>query len=267
VVYRLGEEDFRLVVNAANIAKDWEHVRAHVADLDAELEDESRDVALIAVQGPAAEGVLAPLASVELEPIGFYGFAEGAVAGVDAVISRTGYTGEDGFELYLPAAEAPGVWRRILEAGSPAGLRPAGLGARDTLRLEMGYALYGNDLDEESTPLEAGLGWLVKLDKGEFVGREALRRQKEEGVPRRLKGFRLTERGFPRPGYPVRFRGAEAGEVRSGTVSPTLEVGIGTVYLPPDAEPGEPLAVVIRDREVAAEVAGTPFYTAGSLKR
>ncbi len=267
LVYRLGEEDFRLVVNAANIAKDWAHLEGHAEGLEAELEDESETVALLALQGPRAESVLAPLASVPLERIGFYAFAEAAVDGVPALISRTGYTGEDGFELYAPAGDAPRLWRRLHEAGAEAGLAPAGLGARDTLRLEMGYALYGNDIDEKTTPLEAGLGWLVKLEKGDFVGRDALRTQKERGVPRRLSGFRLTERGFPRPGYAVTFRGEEAGEVRSGTVSPSLGEGIGTVYLPPDAAPGDPLSVRIRDREVAGEAARPPFYRDGSLKR
>lgn len=268
VVYRLEESDFRLVVNAANIAKDWDHLQGLRREgEEVELVDESGEVALVAVQGPRAETVVAPLSSEPLEPVGFYRFVRGEVAGVPAVISRTGYTGEDGFELYVAAAAAPTVWRELLDAGRAEGLRPAGLGARDTLRLEMGYALYGHDIDEGTTPLEAGLGWLVKLDKGEFVGRAALARQKEEGVSRRLRGFRLTERGFPREGYPVRFRGEEAGTVRSGTVSPTLEEGIGTVYLPADAEPGEPLGVVIRGREVSGEVAEMPFYRDGSLKR
>jgi aminomethyltransferase len=267
VVYRLGELDFRMVVNAANIAKDREHLLEHAADFDVDLTDESEEVALVAVQGPRAQEVVGPLSSEPLEPVGYYRFVTGEVAGVGAVISRTGYTGEDGFELYVDAPDAPGLWRTLLESGASRGLKPAGLGARDTLRLEMGYALYGQDIDEETTPLEAGLGWLVKLEKGEFVGRDALRRQDEAGVERRLRGFRLTERGFPREGYPVLYGGEEVGPVRSGTVSPSLEEGIGTVYLPPGAEPGEDVSVAIRDREVAGEVAETPFYTEGSLKR
>lgn len=266
LVYRLEEEDFRLVVNAANIEKDWAHALEHAEGFDADLEDESEAVALLALQGPRAEAVLASLTEVAPE-IGFYRFATGEVDGIPAVVSRTGYTGEDGFELYVAAEDAPGLWRRLEAAGEDVGLLPAGLGARDTLRLEMGYALYGNDIDESTTPLEAGLGWLVKLDKGEFVGRDALRAQKERGLERRLTGFRLTERGFPRAGYGVRFRGEPSDEVRSGTVSPTLGVGIGTVYLPPDADSGEPLEVVIRDRPVAGEVARPPFYRDGSLKR
>lgn len=267
LVYRLDEQDFRLVVNAANIQKDWAHALEHAEGFDADLEDESEAVALLALQGPRAEEVLSSLTDVALSEIGFYRFARSEVDGIGAVVSRTGYTGEDGFELYVAAEDASGLWRRLEEAGHGAGLLPAGLGARDTLRLEMGYALYGNDIDESTTPLEAGLGWLVKLDKGEFVGRDALRAQKERGVERRLTGFRLTERGFPRAGYAVRFRGEPSDEVRSGTVSPTLGVGIGTVYLPPDAEPAEPLEVVIRDRDVAGQVARPPFYRDGSLKR
>lgn len=267
VVYRLGEELFRLVVNAANIAADWAHVSEHAGDADADVTDESEEIALLALQGPAAVQILQPLASESLDPIGFYHFMEGRVDDVPAVISRTGYTGEDGFELYVAAGDAVRVWRALMEAGEPSGLIPAGLGARDTLRLEMGYALYGNDIDRTTTPLEAGLGWLVKLDKGPFLGRDALLRQKEEGIRRRLRGFRLTERGFPRAGYPVRYAGSDAGPVRSGTVSPTLGYGIGTAYLPVDASPGDDVSVVIRDEEVPGTVESMPFYRDGSLRR
>jgi len=267
VVYRMGEERFRLVVNAANITGDWAHLSRQAGDADAEIRDRSDEIALLALQGPRATEILQPLASEPLDPIGFYRYVEGTVGEVPAVISRTGYTGEDGFELYLAAGDAVVTWRRLLEAGEDAGLVPAGLGARDTLRLEMGYALYGNDIDRKTTPLEAGLGWLVKLDKGPFIGREALRRQKEEGLVRRLRGFRLTERGFPRAGYPVRFHGGDAGPVRSGTVSPTLGYGIGTAYLPIEAQPGDEIAVVIRGEEVPGRVEAMPFYRDGSLKR
>ncbi len=267
VIYRLDEDDFRLVVNAANIEKDLDHLEGLADGFDAELVDESREVALLAVQGPAAEDVVAPLASVDVSEIGFYRFRRGSVAGADGVISRTGYTGEDGFELYVAAGDAPDLWRELMAAGRDAGIGPAGLGARDTLRLEMGYALYGHDIDQETTPLEARLGWLVKLEKGDFVGRDALRRQKEEGVERRLAGFRLTERGFPRPDYEVIVDGDPVARVRSGTVSPTLGYGIATAYLPPELGEGDPVAVRIRDRTVPGEVASLPFYTEGSLKR
>ncbi|MFW6089804.1 MAG: glycine cleavage system aminomethyltransferase GcvT [Gemmatimonadota bacterium] len=267
LVYRLGEDRFRLVVNAANRGKDWEHCKAEAARFDVRLEDESDGVALIALQGPRAQEILAPLCTDPIDPIGFYQFRQGHVAGAPCVISRTGYTGEDGFELYLPAARATGVWEALLTAGAPAGLIPAGLGARDSLRLEMGYALYGNDLDDGTTPLEAGLGWLVKLNKGDFIGRDALARQKQDGPARRLRGFRLLERGFPRPGYDVLLGGEVRGRVRSGTLSPTLGDGIGTAYLPSDAGPGTEIAVRIRDAAVPAEVVSPPFYTEGSLRK
>ncbi len=267
VVYRLGEDDFRLVVNAANREKDWGHVRGRLEGFECELVDESDEVALLALQGPRAQAILEPLASVELDPIGFYRFRHGEVAGVPGVISRTGYTGEDGFELYLPAERAPGVWRTLLERGGDDGLLPAGLGARDTLRLEMGYALYGHELDEDVTPLEAGLGWLVKPDKGDFVGRDALLRQREAGLERRLRGFRLEERGFPREGYPVHYGGERVGEVRSGTVSPSLGDGIGTAYFPVEADVGDELEVEIRGDRLSARIAEMPFYRDGSLRR
>ncbi len=267
LVYHMGAEDLRLVVNAANIEKDWAHLESLREGFDVEMADESEEVALLALQGPAAESVLAPLTPTDLTRIEYYRFEIGEVDGAPCVISRTGYTGEDGFELYAAAEDAARLWRALERVGGPLGLVPAGLGARDSLRLEMGYALYGNDIDEETTALEAGLGWLVKLDKGDFVGRAALARQKESGLARRLRGFRLSDRGFPRPGYEVRFRGEPVGPVRSGTLSPSLDYGIGTAYLPTAAGFGDPISIVIRDREVAGEVVKTPFYTGGSLKR
>ena len=267
LVYRLGEDRFRLVVNAANHATDGRHCVAEAERFDVRLEDESDGVALLALQGPRAEEILAPLVSEPLDSIGFYEFRQGHVAGAPGVISRTGYTGEDGFELYLPNARAVGVWDALTDQGAGLGLIPAGLGARDSLRLEMGYALYGNDLDDETSPLEAGLGWLVKLGKDDFIGKDVLVRQKKEGLERRLRGFRLLERGFPRAGYEVSFEGEPAGTVRSGTLSPTLGVGIGTAYLPPEAGPGSSVAVHIRDVEIPAEVATMPFYTEGSLRK
>lgn len=267
IVYRLGEQRFRLVVNGANLAKDWEHLTALVPRFDVRLEDESDEIGLIALQGPRAQEILAPLCSEDLDPVGFYEFTEGTVAGVPGVISRTGYTGEDGFELYVPAGRTAALWRDLLDAGRTAGLIPAGLGSRDSLRLEMGYALYGNDLDDGTSPLEAGLSWLVKLGKGEFVGREALQAQKDSGLTRRLRGFRLDERGFPRPGYDVVFRGDVVGTVRSGTLSPSLDAGIGTAYLPPDAEVGDALAIRIRGRDLEGQVVQMPFYRAGTVRK
>lgn len=267
LVYRMGETDLRLVVNGANIDKDWQHVRELSRSYDVRLENESDDIGLLALQGPVAEAVLQPLVDVSLAEIPFYWFEEGHVDGIPVLVSRTGYTGEAGFELYLAAASAPRVWERLLATGGDRGLVPAGLGARDSLRLEVGYALYGNDIDESTTPLEAGLGWLVKLGKDSFVGRAALVRQKEEGVTRRLTGFRLSDRGFPRPGYEVLLGGEAVGPVRSGTLSPSLGYGLGTAYLPPDVRPGDTLHVRIRGRDIPGEVASMPFYERGSLRR
>jgi aminomethyltransferase len=236
--------------------------------MDVEVVDRSDEIALLALQGPRARAILQGLTDTDLETIGYYRFAEGAVVGVEGVISATGYTGEDGFELYLPASGAVKVWRALLDEGRPHGLIPAGLGARDSLRLEMGYALYGNDLDEQHTPLEAGLGWITKLDAGEFVGRAALVSQKEAGVSRRLVGLRLDERGFPRPGYTILADGAPVGEVTSGTSSPSLGIGVAMGYVAVDhAKAGTQLAVEIRGKAVAATVQRPPFYTEGSIRR
>ncbi len=267
LVYRYPDH-WMLVVNGSNRVRNLAWVRRFTGEYGVELEDRSDDVALLALQGPKAQAILARLTGAALDDIRYYRFAEGEVDGVAATLSRTGYTGEDGFELYLPAADAPAVWRRLLEAGAADGLVPAGLGCRDSLRLEMGYALYGNDLDEDTTPLEAGLGWVVKMGKGDFVGRDALARQKEAGVARRLVGFRLLERGFPRHGYPVLAEGAPVGLVTSGVLSPTLGVGIGMAYVPTAlARPGTPLAVSIRGTPVPAEVVRPPFHTGGSVKK
>ena len=236
LVYRFGDR-YMVVVNAANLEKDRAWFETAAEDTD-------------------------------LEAIGFYRCAAGEVAGVEGVISRTGYTGEDGFELYLPAGEAATVWRAIVTAGTEHGLLPAGLGARDSLRLEVGYILYGNDLDEEHTPMEAGLGWVVKLGKDDFVGRDVLARQKEEGVEQKLVGFVLQERGFPRHGYEIRYQGEPVGEVTSGVLSHSTGDGIGMGYVPVEAsEPGTELEIVIRDKAVPAVVQRPPFYTDGSLKR
>ncbi|HUF90420.1 MAG TPA: glycine cleavage system aminomethyltransferase GcvT [Gemmatimonadota bacterium] len=268
VVYRLAEERWMLVVNASNVAKDWEHVRAHLSGDGVELRDRSDEVTLLAVQGPAAAAVVSAVSDVAVDDLAFYWKRDGDVAGVPVILSRTGYTGEDGFELYFDRGGSEAVWSALMDAGAEHGIEPCGLGARDTLRLEMKYALYGNDIDEGTNPYEAGLGWIVKLDKGDFVGRDALARIVDEGPRRRLVGFRLHERGIPRAGYPVRLDGEEVSEVRSGAMSPTLGYGIGTCYLPKGrTKAGTPLAVEIRDRALAGEVVKTPFYTGGSLRR
>ncbi|MEW5927249.1 MAG: glycine cleavage system aminomethyltransferase GcvT [Gemmatimonadota bacterium] len=266
LVYRYPDH-YMLVVNGANKDKDWAWVSRYAERFGVELTDRTEDVALLALQGPRAQAILAKLTDADLDSIKYYRFAEGTVAGVPATLSRTGYTGEDGFELYVDAADGPAVWRAVLEAGAPEGILPAGLGCRDSLRLEMGYALYGNDLDERTSPLEAGLGWVVKLDKGDFVGRDALLRQKEAGIGRKLVGFVLRERGFPRHGYPVSVGGETAGEVTSGVLSPTLGYGIGMAYVPAEvSKPGSEIGIVIRDRAVPAEVVRPPFYKGGTVR-
>jgi aminomethyltransferase len=266
LVYRYADH-YMLVVNGANKDKDFRWIQPFAADFGVELVDRTDDIALLALQGPRAQAILAKLTDADLDSIRYYHFAEGTVDGIAATISRTGYTGEDGFELYVPAASAAGLWRRLLEAGKDEGLAPAGLGCRDSLRLEMGYALYGNDLDEETSPLEAGLGWVVKMDKGDFVGRDALARQKEQGIARKLVGFRLKERGFPRHGYPVSVDGQEAGVVTSGVLSPTLGEGVGMAFVPAaSAKPGTELGVVIRGTAVPAEVVRPPFHRGGTVR-
>jgi aminomethyltransferase len=267
IVYSLPDR-YMLVVNASNRTKDREWVASFAGAYDAELVDRSDEIGLIALQGPRAAAILARLSPSALDAIAYYHFAEGDVADVSALISRTGYTGEDGFELYIAAADTARVWRALLDAGRDDGLIPAGLGARDSLRLEMGYALYGNDLDDEHTPLEAGLGWVVKLDKGDFVGRDALAQLKDAGLPRRLVAFELKERGFPRHGYAVRWNGEEVGTVTSGIHSPSLEKGIGLAYVPVDAaKVGTAIEVMVRDRALPAEVVRPPFYRDGSIRR
>lgn len=267
LLYRF-EDHYMVVVNAGNLEKDRAWFERAARDYDVAFTDRSRDFGLLALQGPSAQSILAGLTGTDLDGIGFYRFAEGQVADRDTIISRTGYTGEDGFELYLQSADAPHVWRALLEAGDEDGPIPAGLGARDSLRLEVGYILYGNDLDERHTPLEANLGWVVKLGKGDFVGRDALARQKEEGLEEKLVGFVLTERGFPRHGYEIRFEGEPAGEVTSGVLSHSTGQGIGMGYVPIEAsKPGTALDIVIRDRPIPAEVVRPPFYTEGSLRR
>ena len=263
-VYRFDDK-LMIVVNAANTARAWEHILDQKGGINVRLKDISDEVGLIALQGPRADALLAGLTDYPLSGIGYYRFAAGKVAGAQCFISRTGYTGEDGFELYCRERDTVQLWQRLSEAGA----RPIGLGARDSLRLEMGYALYGNDIDDTFTPLEAGLGWIVKLDKGaSFTGDAALRAQKQRGITRRLVGFQLQGRGFPRHGYPVHHEGREVDIVRSGTMSPSLGVGIGTTYLPPAAaKPGTRFEVECRGERLPAEVVKLPFYTKGSARK
>jgi aminomethyltransferase len=255
-----------LVVNAANIDKDWNHVVDQKGGANVRLRNISDDVGLLALQGPRAEALLQPHTETLLRDIRYYHFAVGKVAGRGAFISRTGYTGEDGFELYCRAEDTRAIWDAL---AGPGKAQPIGLGARDTLRLEPGYALYGNDIDETTTALEAGLGWIVKLDKGcSFTGDAALRREKLQGVRRRLVGFRMAGKGIPRHGMPVLVDGVPVDTVRSGTMSPTLGYAIGTTYLPADRSAvGSRFQVDIRGEPQDAEVVKRPFYAGGSVRR
>jgi aminomethyltransferase len=256
LVYRLAPEDFLVVVNASNAGRDFDWIASR-SEGEAEVIDESDRYALLALQGPRALEILTPLASPDVSGLKYYGFAQGTVDGAPALISRTGYTGEDGFELYLSPEDAPRVWRRLLAAGAA----PAGLGARDTLRLEAAMALYGHELDETTTPFEAGLGWVVKLEKGDFLGRDALRAQKVQGVPRKLAGFEVQGRGIARQGHGVVSDGGVVGTVTSGTWSPTFEKALGMAYVPPKmAAPGAPLTLDVRGKPLPATVVELPFY-------
>lgn len=264
-VYRFDDK-IMLVVNAANIEKIWKHIVDQKGGANIRLKNISDDVGLLALQGPKAQEVLQPHTPVKLDGVAYYHFTTGDVAGAQCFISRTGYTGEDGFELYCRNRDTEAIWRALT---SSTGAVPAGLGARDTLRIEMGYALYGHEIDQNLTPLEARLGWIVKLDKGApFVGAEALRLQKENGVTRRLVGFTMTGRAFPRQGYPVHLEGREVDHVRSGTVSPSLGIPIGTTYLPvAAAKPGTSFQIDCRGTMQDAEVARMPFWTSGSVRK
>ncbi|HJQ22257.1 MAG TPA: glycine cleavage system aminomethyltransferase GcvT, partial [Gemmatimonadaceae bacterium] len=265
LVYRFADH-LMMVVNASNRAKDYEHIGAHARAFGVELRDVSDDMALLALQGPNAEEILRPFVDVDLAAIKYYWFTTGTVRGMPAIISRTGYTGEDGFELYVANDLAEPIWNLLMGTGK---VTPAGLGARDTLRLEMGMALYGNDIDDTVTPLEANLGWLVKLNKaGGFVGRDTLVKQKEQGLTRRLVGFTVDDkRSIARHGYPVFHGGTPSGEVRSGTMGPSVGVPIGTAYLPlAGTKEGSKLEVDIRGKRVAATVVKPPFYKQASHK-
>jgi len=260
LVYRRNAENFMLVVNAANRAKDLEWINSHNR-LDASVEDVSAEFTLLALQGPKAIEILQPLTDTPLHNIGYYHFTCAKVLNVDAIVSRTGYTGEDGFELYFSAANSEPVWKGILDAGTPLGLLPAGLGARNTLRLEARMLLYGNDMDGTTSLLEAGLGWIVKFEKGEFIGRDALLKQKKEGVKRRLVGFEMLGRDIARDHYPAFIHNREVGHVTSGSPSITLKKNIGLVYLPAEhASIGITFQVSVRSKLSEARVVRTPFY-------
>jgi aminomethyltransferase len=260
LVYNRGDR-YMLVINAANVDKDIAWMREHRKG-DVSLEDVSDATSLLAVQGPRSLDTLKKLTNADLASLQYYHAMRGAVAGVDMLISRTGYTGELGFELYFSSDRATGerVWGDIMNAGKQFGIAPVGLGARDSLRLEMGFCLYGHDIDQTTNPIEAGLGWITKVDKGDFIGRPTILRTKQEGARRRLVGFVMDDKAFPRQGYPLLAADAPTGIVTSGTVSPTLEKGIGMGYVgSAHAKPGTPLTVEIRSRRMPASVVPVPF--------
>jgi len=266
LIYRLPEK-FLLVVNASNLQKDWDWLNSHKPSDGVELHNASDDIGLLAVQGPRAQSVMQKLVNYDLDKIAYYHLAELEVAGQKMILARTGYTGEDGFELYLPAAVASKTWDAVMEAGKSANIAPCGLGCRDSLRLEMKYALYGNDMDENSNPYEAGLGWIVKLEKGAFIGREAIIDAKAKGLPKKLVCFELLERGFPRHGYKVFKDSIEIGVVTSGTFSPMLDVGIGLAYVPPEiSKSGSTFEIKIRNVNIPAIVVKPPFWKNGTVK-
>lgn len=261
LVYRNGETDYLVVVNASNIEKDYDWIASQAEGMDVEVENVSDEYAQLAIQGPKAEEILARMTDLDLSAIGYYRFTRGEVDGAEAIVSRTGYTGEDGFEVYVDPTHGPRLFEKMLEIGEQDGILPCGLGARDTLRLEAKMALYGNDIDRTTTPLEADLGWMVKLGKGSFNGKEVLENQKESGTERKLVGFEMIDRGIARHDHPIVADGKQIGVVTSGSHSPTLNKAIGLAYLPTEmAETGREFTISVRGRELKARVVETPFY-------
>ena len=260
LVHKVSDDHYFLCVNASNQDKDYEHIIGH-NKFDCTVENAGPRYAQIAVQGPRGIDTLQKLTEVELAPIAYYHFKDGDVSGTAARIARTGYTGEDGFEIYVPPEQAPRIWDDLLVAGEEFGIKPAGLGARNTLRLESKMALYGHEIDASITPWDADVAWIVKLKKGDFVGRDALVKQKETGLTRKLIGFEMTGRGIGRDGYEVHVNGAPAGWVTSGGPAPTLNKNIGLCYLPLEhAEIGRTIQVIVRNQPVEAVTVPTPFY-------
>ena len=261
IIYRMKEEQYLLVVNASNIEKDWNWISSH-NDLGVEMKNLSDDYSLLAIQGPKAVEAMQALTSVNLSEINYYHFEVGDFAGIEhVIISATGYTGSGGFEIYCKNSEAEQVWDKVFEAGAAFGIKPIGLAARDTLRLEMGFCLYGNDIDDTTSPLEAGLGWITKFTK-EFVDSEFLKKQKEAGVTRKLVAFEMVDRGIPRHDYPIEdANGNVIGKVTSGTMSPTMKIAIGLGYVTTEhAAIDSEIYISIREKGVKAKVVKLPFY-------
>lgn len=260
LVYHM-DDHYMLVINAANIPKDLEWLHKQVTG-DVRLKNRSDDISLLAIQGPKSLATLQKLTTIDLASIEYYHFVRQKLAGIDMIISRTGYTGELGFELYFPSDTQTGhrIWNAVMEAGREFNIGPIGLGARDTLRLEMGFCLYGHDIDQTTNPIEAGLGWITKLDKGDFIGSNAIKTAKEGGLRRRLVGFTFNDKAFPRQGYPIHANASVIGGVTSGTFSPILDRGIGMGYVDiGHAKVGTPISVIIRNKEIPASVSPIPF--------
>jgi len=265
IVYRVKDEVYLLVVNASNIEKDWNHISKYNKQIGADMRDISERYSLLAIQGPKAVEAMQSLSSIDLSGIKFYNFVVGDFAGIEhVIISATGYTGSGGFEIYCKNEEVKQVWDKVMEAGAAYGIKPVGLAARDTLRLEMGYCLYGNDITDETSPLEAGLGWITKFTKDDFVNKKGLAKQKEQGVQRKLIAFEISERGIPRQGYSILdSNDKEIGTVTSGTMSPSLGKGIGLGYVPIRfTEIGSKIYIQIRKNTIPATVVKLPFYKA-----
>ncbi|GMN11863.1 glycine cleavage system aminomethyltransferase GcvT [Croceitalea sp. MTPC9] len=262
IIYKVKDETYLLVVNASNIEKDWKHISKYNTDIGAVMRDLSGEYSLLAIQGPKAVEAMQSLSSHDLSTIKFYNFIVGDFAGIEhVIISATGYTGSGGFEIYCKNSEVKQVWEKVLEAGANYGIKPIGLAARDTLRLEMGYCLYGNDIDETTSPIQAGLGWVTKFTK-EFVNSENLARQKQEGVTKKLIGFEMDEKAIPRQGYEIMDSEQNPiGKVTSGTMGPSVSKGIGLGYISSQfAKPGEKIYIQIRKKLVSATVVKPPFY-------
>ena len=261
LVYRFADDRLLLVVNAGTTDKDWEWINKNKGDENISLRNASSDYCQIAIQGPKAVEILQKLTETDLAPIGYYHFTEGKVDGVDAIISRTGYTGEDGFEVYAAADRAEQLWNKLLETGKEHGILPCGLAARNTLRLESAMSLYGHELSDEISTLEANLGWITKLQKGDFIGRDQIAALKESGLTRKLIGFEMKEPGIARDGFDIYVGDEKVGVVTSGSPAPFLKKNIGLAFLPPEfANVGQEIRIDVRGKRLAAEVVPTPFY-------